>query len=154
MKRKLTSLALALALTFFCADGAIAKEKKAKKQTGAYPALLTSSEVKGTKVINLQNENIGDIDELLIEPDTGHVRFAIVSVGGFLGIGSTKVAVPWGAFAISKEDNKAKFVLDATKDRLEKAPKVEGTNYDRLYTRADAEPIFVYWHEEWVAPVP
>ena len=60
--------------------------------------LLAASEVKGARVINFQNENIGDIDELLIESDTGQVRFAVLSVGGFLGLGNTKVAVPWLAF--------------------------------------------------------
>jgi sporulation protein YlmC with PRC-barrel domain len=151
MKTKLIAIGLAVAVAFLCADTAAAKSKKEKTM---YPALLTTSDVKGANVINLQNEKIGDIDELLIEANTGHIRFAIVSVGGFLGIGSTRVAVPWAAFVITRENDKAKFVLDATKERLEKAPKVEGTNYDRLYTKADAEPVFVYWHEEWVAPAP
>jgi hypothetical protein len=61
--------------------------------------------------------------------------------GGFLGLGSTTVAVPWTAFQISKEGDKTKYVLDATKERLEKAPKVEGKNYERLYARETAEPI-------------
>jgi sporulation protein YlmC with PRC-barrel domain len=152
MKTKWITMALALATVFFCADTAGAKDKKKKEIT--YPALLTVSDIKGASVINLQNENIGSIDEILIEANTGHIRFAIVSVGGFLGIGSTRIAVPWGAFVITKENNKAKFILDATKDRLEKAPKVEGTNYDKLYAKADAEPVFVYWHEEWVVPAP
>jgi hypothetical protein len=42
---------------------------------------------------------------------------------------------------------KTKYVLDATKERLEKAPKVEGKNYERLYARETAEPIFIYWEE-------
>ncbi len=140
---------LSLIVALGCVTGSFAREKK--KEAGSYPALLAASEIKGTKVTNLQKENIGDIDELLIEPETGHVRFAVLSVGGFLGLGSTKVAVPWNAFQISKEGDKPKYVLDATKDRLEKAPKVEGRNYDRLYARETAEPIFVYWHETWVA---
>jgi hypothetical protein len=40
--------------------------------------------------------------------------------------------------------DKTKYVLDATKERLEKAPKVEGKNYERLYARETAEPIFIY----------
>ncbi|PYJ40575.1 MAG: photosystem reaction center subunit H, partial [Verrucomicrobia bacterium] len=67
--------------------------------TGA-ATLLTVSEIKGSTVRNRQREEIGDIDELLIEPDSGRVRFAILSVGGFLGLGSTRVAVPWSAFEI------------------------------------------------------
>ena len=113
--------------------------------------LLAASEVKGARVINFQNQDVGDIDELLIEPDTGEIRFAVVSVGGFLGLGSTRVAVPWMAFQIVNEQGRVKYMLDATRERLEKAPRVEGKNYERLYPANAAEPIFVYWDVEWTA---
>jgi sporulation protein YlmC with PRC-barrel domain len=150
MKTKVTLMGVVIVLASFCLSVSFAA--KPKKEKGAYPALLTASEIKGTKVTNLQNESIGEIDEVLIDPDTGTVRFAVLEVGGFLGIGATKVAVPWNAFQISKEGDKPKYVLDATKDRLEKAPKVEGKHYERLYTKADAEPVFVYWHITWSEP--
>jgi hypothetical protein len=44
-----------------------------------------------------------------------------------------------------------KYLLDATKERLEKAPHVQGKNYERLYLAGTAEPIFVYWDVEWIA---
>jgi sporulation protein YlmC with PRC-barrel domain len=118
--------------------------------TGA-ATLLAASEIKGTKVTNLQNQEIGDIDEMLIEPDTGQVRFAVLSIGGFLGLGSTKVAVPWQAFQIVNDRGRVKYLLDATRERLENAPRVEGKNYERLYPAETAEPIFVYWDVEWIA---
>jgi hypothetical protein len=114
--------------------------------------LLAASEIRGARVINFQHQDIGEIDELLIEPETGQVRFAVLSVGGFLGIGSTRVAVPWLAFQIVTDRSKIKYMtLDATRERLEKAPRVEGKNYERLYPAGVAEPIFVYWDVEWVA---
>jgi hypothetical protein len=112
--------------------------------------LLAASEIKGTSVRNLQNQEIGEIDELLIEATTGFVRFAIVSVGGFLGLGSTRVAVPWNAFGITQQNGNIRYVLDATKERLEKAPRVQGKNYERLFLAETAEPIFVYWDVAWV----
>jgi hypothetical protein len=112
--------------------------------------LLAASEINGAKVTNFQNQEIGDIDELLIEPATGQVRFAVLSVGGFLGLGSTKVAVPWLALQLGIDDSKTKYLLDATRERLEKAPRVEGKNYERLYPADVAEPIFGYWDVEWV----
>jgi hypothetical protein len=48
-------------------------------------------------------------------------------------LGSTKVAVPWQAFQIVNDRSKLKYLLDATKERFEKAPRGEGKNYDRLY---------------------
>jgi sporulation protein YlmC with PRC-barrel domain len=118
--------------------------------TGA-ATLLAVSEIKGSTVRNRQREEIGDIDELLIEPESGRVRFAILSVGGFLGLGSTRVAVPWSAFEITPQGGRITYMLDATRERLEKAPRVEGKNYERLYAQETAEPIFVYWDELWIA---
>jgi sporulation protein YlmC with PRC-barrel domain len=125
---------------------------KTMEQRTEAATLLAASDIRGARVINSQNQDIGDIDEVLIEPETGQIRFAVLSVGGFLGLGSTKVAVPWLAFQIVTERDKIKYLtLDATKERLEKAPRVEGKNYERLYPAEAAEPIFVYWDVEWVA---
>ena len=149
MKTQIRSIALAIAVALLGA-GVMFAVASQKKNADTYPSLLAGSEIKGTNVNNPQNETIGNIDEILIEPASGHVRFAVVSVGGFLKIGTTKVAVPWGAFQITKEGEKPKYVLDATKEQLLNAPKIEGKNYERLYARETAEPIFVYWHEVWV----
>jgi PRC-barrel domain protein len=119
-------------------------------QTTEIETLLAASEIKGATIANFQNQEIGDINELLIEPATGQVRFAVLSVGGFLGLGTTHVAVPWQAFQIGGERGKTKYLLDATKERLEKAPRVQGRNYERLYSDNMSEPIFSYWDVEWV----
>ena len=112
--------------------------------------LLAISEIKGARVINFQNQDVGEIDELLIDPDSGQIRFAVVGVGGFLGLGSTRVAVPWQALQITRENGRVRYMLDATKERLEKAPRVEGKNYERLYPADVSEPIFVYWDVRWM----
>ena len=112
--------------------------------------LLAISEIKGARVINFQNQDVGEIDELLIDPDSGQIRFAVVGVGGFLGLGSTRVAVPWQALQITRENGRVRYMLDATKERLEKAPRVEGKNYERLYPADVSEPIFLYWDVRWM----
>jgi hypothetical protein len=122
-----------------------------KEQRSETATLVGSSEIKGSTVTNLQKQEIGEIEELLIDPDLGDVRFAVVGVGGFLGIGATRVAVPWLAFQIQPADDRIKFFLDATRERLERAPRVEGKNYERLYPADVAAPIFVYWDVEWAA---
>jgi sporulation protein YlmC with PRC-barrel domain len=126
----------------------------AKNPKTNYPAFMAASEIKGTHVKNLQNQDLGEIEEVLLDPDTGQVKFAVLEVGGFLGLGSTKVAVPWSAFQLTQEGNKPKWVLDADKEKLKNAPKVEGKNYQRLYTKTEAEPIFVYWKITSFEPVP
>jgi sporulation protein YlmC with PRC-barrel domain len=143
MKIILNITAASLLLLLVGAGGPVAQG--AKNPATSYPAFMAASEIKGTHVKNLQNQDLGEIEEVLLDPDTGQVKFAVLEVGGFLGLGSTKVAVPWSAFQLTKEGNKAKWVLDADKEKLKNAPKVEGKNYQRLYTKSESEPIFVYW---------
>ena len=144
MKTIITSIAMVCAAAFLFAQDAGAQER-----TSDYAGLLSGAQLKGAEVMNLQNQEIGSIEEVLVDPSTGRIRFAVLSVGGFLGLGDTEVAVPWSAVQVSKSGDTAKFVVDATKERLEKAPRVEGKTYDRLYTRQDAEPTFVYWGVTW-----
>jgi sporulation protein YlmC with PRC-barrel domain len=75
-----------------------------------YPA----KELIGCDVVNDQGETIGQIDDLLIRGDTDKVAFAIVSVGGFLGLGAHRVVVDFADLAIGSD-----VVLHgATKDKL------------------------------------
>ncbi len=150
MKSSITSIAVAVAATFLLAQDAFAQDGKRN-----YPRLLSGTQIKGAEVMNLQNQEIGSIEEVLVGPSSGKVRFAVLSVGGFLGLGDTEVAVPWSAVQVTKSGDNAKYVVDTTKERLEKAPRVEGKRYDRLYTRQDAEPTFIYWGVTWydVGPV-
>jgi len=114
--------------------------------------LLSAAEIQGAAVTNLEEESIGEIDEVLIEPDSGQIRFAVVSVGRFLAMGSTRVAVPWTALKIERQEGEIRILLNATKERLEKAPRVEGKSYERLYPADISQPIYVYWDVDWLAP--
>jgi sporulation protein YlmC with PRC-barrel domain len=154
MKIILNTIAVSLLLILVGAGGSVAWAAKNKNPETNYPALVGASEIRGTHVKNPQGQDLGQIDEVLIDPDTGQVRFVILDVGGFLGLGSTKVAVPLGAFQITQEGDKPKWVLDADQEKLKNAPKVQGKNYQRLYTKTEAEPIFVYWKIDWVEPAP
>jgi sporulation protein YlmC with PRC-barrel domain len=78
-----------------------------------------ASKLRGTKVINSKNEKIGELDDLVVGKD--RVLFAIVQVGGFLGIGSRLIAVPYTSLQIN--DDGSRIVLPgATKQQLEQLP--------------------------------
>ena len=84
------------------------------------PSVYKGSDVLGMNVINVQKETIGEIEDLVIDPQSGMIRYAVVSVGGFLGINERYVAVPWSAF--NYDSNAKKLVLDVDKKRIEQAP--------------------------------
>lgn len=149
-RRKLYALASAITLlAVTIASAQTSKNNKTGNARSSYAGLLSASKLQGANVYTLQNESVGEINEVLLDPASGRIRFAVVGVGGFIGLGETNVAVPWSAFHISREGDDVRYVIDTTKEKLEKAPRVEGKNYDRLYSQKDAEPTFVYWGVTW-----
>src|ERR1700749_2754483 len=77
-----------------------------------------TSKVVGSTVVNEANETVGTIDDLIVTP-TEKVPFAVLSVGGFLGVGSKYVVVPYSALQVRDK----KMVLPgATKDSLKALP--------------------------------
>ena len=86
------------------------------------PDELTSDDLVGMNVVNGAGEEIGEIEDLVFDDSNSNIVAAIVSVGGFLGIGSKNVGVAWGSFDVQKRDGKTVAQLDMTKEQLEKAP--------------------------------
>lgn len=78
------------------------------------------SKIIGSDVVNEQNDKIGVIDDLLITRDDRHL-YAVISVGGFLGVGSKRVAIPYEQLK-STTDNKDFVLVGATEDSLEALP--------------------------------
>lgn len=68
-----------------------------KPLAGPGPNQMMASDVRGTRVYGSNNENVGDISDILIDQD-GEVVALVVGVGGFLGIGQKDVAIPFEAF--------------------------------------------------------
>lgn len=77
-----------------------------------------TSKLVGSPVVNEANQTVGKIDELIVTPNS-KVPFAILSVGGFLGIGEHLVAVPFDSLKISKQKVE---LAGATKDTLKALP--------------------------------
>jgi sporulation protein YlmC with PRC-barrel domain len=82
--------------------------------------LISSEKVEGTAVMNRKGEKIGSIENVMIEKRSGKVAYAVMSFGGFLGIGERYHPVPWNA--LTYDTNLGGYVMDADKSRLEGAP--------------------------------
>jgi sporulation protein YlmC with PRC-barrel domain len=79
-----------------------------------------ASNIIGMDVRNQQNEKLGDIKDLVLDLHTGRIAYAVLSVGGFLGIGDKYIAVPPSEFTTAP-DGKS-LILNADKARIEGAP--------------------------------
>jgi hypothetical protein len=109
----------------------------------AYRSVLAASTLAGNSVRNSAGDDLGSIDEIMIHIPSGRVAYAVLSFGGFLGMGSKLFAVPWSSLKVD-EDNKC-FVLDADKQTLENAPGFDKDNWPDMTDTTWGEEIFTYY---------
>jgi len=89
--------------------------------------ILNSHEVQGIlgrEVVSPTNENMGRIVDVIVDR-SGRVRAAIIDFGGFLGVGSRKIAVDWNALHFPPTKPDAKIALELTRDQVKAAPEYQ-----------------------------
>jgi sporulation protein YlmC with PRC-barrel domain len=104
---------------------------------------LSVRELLGARVVNLKGENLGKIEDLIIEPEAGRVTYGILSFGGFLGLGEKLFAVPLQAMRTSPEERA--FILDVDKERLKRAPGFDRNNQPDLSDRAFCSTVYAFY---------
>lgn len=87
---------------------------------GPGPSLMGADTLLGNDVYNTAEESLGTIKEFMIDMSSGKIAYAVLSFGGFLGMGDRLFAVPWQALKLDTE--KKRFTLSVSKERLKDAP--------------------------------
>jgi sporulation protein YlmC with PRC-barrel domain len=108
--------------------------------------VLLASKIRSAKLQNAQNEDMGKVEDLLL--DRKHrVAFAIVGRGGVLGVGEHYIPVPWSKVGLKTNPENAAITvtLDTTKARLEKAPLIKGDTYATLLAPGFADEVRRYY---------
>ena len=97
--------------------------------------LISSDKVEGTAVYNPKGERLGKVHHLMIDKYTGQVAYAVMSFGGFLGIGEKYHPLPWKM--LTYDTRLGGYVVGLDRRRLEGAPSYtsrEIPDWDRSYT--------------------
>jgi sporulation protein YlmC with PRC-barrel domain len=110
---------------------------------GPGPRLMGADTLNGNDVFNEKNEDLGDIKEFMLDMDTGRVSYAVLSYGGFLGMGDRLFAVPWNALKLDTVNKR--FVLNVDKERLEHAPGFDKDNWPNMSDQTWAQGIHTYY---------
>src|ERR1700730_9304650 len=84
------------------------------------PTVLAADTLTGDKVVNLQKEDLGKIEHLMIDLTSGRIAYAVLSFGGFLGMGDKLFAIPWRALSVDTVEKS--FILNVDKELLKRAP--------------------------------
>lgn len=82
--------------------------------------VISTHNIRGTKVYSPQGDHLGHIDELLIDTASGKIAYALMAFGGFLGMGEDQFPLPWGK--LKYDSARQGYVTDVTKEQLEGAP--------------------------------
>jgi sporulation protein YlmC with PRC-barrel domain len=85
-----------------------------------YRRVLSASTLAGDSVKNTEGDDLGKVDEIMIDIPSGRVAYAVLSFGGILRMGNKLFAVPWEVLTVD-EDQKC-FILNVDKAMLENAP--------------------------------
>jgi sporulation protein YlmC with PRC-barrel domain len=108
--------------------------------------VLAATTLTGNKVVNLQNQDLGLIEELMIDIDSGRIAYAVLSFGGFLGLGDKLFAIPWSALKLDAAEKR--FVLNISKELLEQAPGFDKNRWPDMSDPAWGAQIYSYYGQE------
>ena len=111
--------------------------------SGPGPEIMAASSFEGETVVNNQGETVGEIEEVMLDVRSGRIAYAVMSVGGFLGIGEKYFAIPWRAFTMDTDNHR--FILDVDKQRLENAPGFDKDHWPSMADQSWATQVHTYY---------
>ena len=117
---------------------------EAKDKSGA----LKASQLMGMKVEGADGKKLGDIKDMVVDPDDGSIEYVVLDFGGLVGIGDKYFAVPWDAVELSS-DNK-KLLVGATKKDLKEAPGFDKNHWPDFSDQSQVTMIYEFYE----VPVP
>jgi sporulation protein YlmC with PRC-barrel domain len=97
----------------------------------------------GNAVFNQQYEDLGEVKEIMLDMRTGQVGYAVLTFGGFLGMGEKYFAVPWKALVLDTKNKR--FILNVPKSDLESAPGFDKDDWPDMANPEWAAHIDTYY---------
>lgn len=112
-------------------------EQEVERLKGAVPIAqrskaLHAADVVGADVRNMQNDNLGEIQDVVMDPQSGEMSYAILAHGGFLGLGEKQIAVPWQQLKVTDSTESPVFVLNISNEALDDAPSFDRDSWGEI----------------------
>jgi hypothetical protein len=105
--------------------------------------LISSEKVDGTAVYNLAGDHLGSIHHMMLDKFTGQVAYAVLSFGGFMGMGESYHPLPWRM--LKYEPRRAGYVVDLDRNRLAGAPRFQPTGHPDWSDPGYRRRIDAFW---------
>ncbi len=108
-----------------------------------FPRVLSASTLENEKVVNAAGENLGKIEDYMIDLNNGRIAYCVLSFGGFLGMGDKLFAVPFSALTLDTENKR--FILNANKETLKNAPGFDKDNWPDMTSPEFGTRIYSFY---------
>jgi len=108
-----------------------------------HPNVLSASTIIGDSIVNPAGESLGKIEELMLDLEKGRVAYAVLSFGGFLGMGEKLFAIPFEALKL--DASREHFTLDIDKEKLKKAPGFDKNNPPEAADRTWGAEVYKFY---------
>ena len=113
------------------------------KHEGPGPKIMAADTLEGNDVKNREGESLGEIEHIMLDVLTGRVAYAVMSFGGFLGVGEKLFAIPWSALTLDTVDKC--FVLNVDKERLKTAPGFDKDHWPSMAAEKWARDVHAFY---------
>ena len=90
------------------------------EHTDETTSLISAGKVQGTNVYNTQGDHLGEVCDVMIDKRSGKIAYAVMSFGGFVGIGNSYHPLPWNT--LKYDTRQGGYVVGLTKEQLQGAP--------------------------------
>jgi sporulation protein YlmC with PRC-barrel domain len=104
---------------------------------------LSATTLIGDPVRTPDGDDLGKIEDLMIDLDTGCIVYAVLSFGGFLGLGDKLFAIPWSALTVDLEEKC--FRLDVDKETLQEAPGFNKNHWPQADDFGMVATVYAYY---------
>jgi sporulation protein YlmC with PRC-barrel domain len=113
---------------------------------GPGPELMAAATLDGDKVLSAHGDDVGKIKDIMLDVRSGRVAYAVLSSGGFLGIGDKLLAIPWSALTLDA-DRKC-FLLDMPTESIRNAPGFDKDHWPSMADETWATSIHQFYGRE------
>lgn len=127
-------------------SGAGIVERQPGSSGGPGPEVMAADTLQGDKVVNPRGDNLGDIEDIMIDVSSGRVAYAVLSRGGILGFGDKLYAIPWEALTLDAD--RECFILDVDESQLANAPGFDKDHWPSMADRTWGSEIHTYYNRQ------
>jgi sporulation protein YlmC with PRC-barrel domain len=127
-------------------EGAHIVGKGRASADGPGPDVMAAATLDGNKVLSSDGKDIGKIKDIMLDVGSGRIAYAVLSSGGFLGIGDKLLAIPWCALALDTQHKC--FVLAMRAERAKNAPGFDRDHWPSMADRMWATSVHQYYGRE------